>query len=395
MLDISAKSSHIALINSIKSILTNQKSYEMVIGKKTKADLTLIASLNSIDEIIIVTDNFGKIEYSNHKAHQFPFQQTDYTTYSNLMDLLKKLNQDYAPDNCNDLLDLAARVYQSPSFISEKIKINLHKKLDKFYQVYTSTIYDDQLGHLGRIWLFEDISESQELDKLKSEFISIASHQLRTPLTSINGYLSLIKDGDFGVVSPELMEALQIIQTATNQMHDLVEDLLKVNSLANKQIINNIFVFNLNDLIIEVADELNSLAQLKNIILTLDLASEIFVSSDKHKLKECISNLIHNSIKYSHNNQIVTVKLSKESRTVYIKVEDHGIGIPFEQQSKIFEKFYRADNAKKQLVEGTGLGLYYVKEVIESLGGKITFISEENQGSIFTLSLPNNYDRIS
>lgn len=227
------------------------------------------------------------------------------------------------------------------------------------------------------------------LDKAKDEFISMASHQLRTPLTTIKGYLSMIMEGDAGTVTKEQREFLEYAFGGTQRMVALISDLLNVSRLsAGRFMIEKQPV----DMIPVVKDEVRQLvshADAKAIKLVFEPPKGKFpqVDIDEGKTRQVIMNFIDNAIYYTPKGQ-VTVSLEADKSNMRLKVRDTGIGVPPEAQAKLFTKFFRADNAQATRPDGTGLGLYLAKRVVEDQGGKIIFESIMGKGSTFGFEMP-------
>jgi len=230
----------------------------------------------------------------------------------------------------------------------------------------------------------------KELDQAKTEFISIASHQLRTPLTAIKGYASLILEGDYGEISADLKHASQIIFDSANTLVTVVADYLNVSSIELGKMKYDFTVFDLKDLVKSVIEELKQ--NIEKIGLELkfecDVTKSYSVKADLDKLKQVLVNIIDNSAKYTPKGGI-TVSLTKNSQAkVLFAVKDTGIGISKETIPKLFAKFIRAKNANETNMRGTGLGLFIAKEIINAHSGRIWVESEgEGEGSQFYVEL--------
>jgi signal transduction histidine kinase len=227
------------------------------------------------------------------------------------------------------------------------------------------------------------------LNKMKSEFISVASHQLRTPLSAmkweIELLLSKLKEG----LTPKQLEMIDKMSRSNERMIRLVNDLLDVIRLEQGRFSLLKEDLNLVDLIKEVIDDMAYLTKANNVkIEFLPGSKALEIKGDKKRIKMVVENLISNAVKYSLNggNVKILVEIKKDSHIV--SIEDEGVGIPQKQQSHVFEKFFRSDNVIKYQTDGTGLGLYIAKKIVEQSGGKIWFKSKENIGSIFCFSLP-------
>ncbi len=238
-------------------------------------------------------------------------------------------------------------------------------------------------------------AELKRLDKAKSEFISIASHQLRTPLTAIKGYISLILEGAYGKNAPETEEALNKIFLANERLIQLVEDLLNITHIESGQLEYHIEDVHLEEILKELYDMFTMRAQDKGIDFVLDLPDGQLpvLQADKSKLREVISNLIDNAIKYT-NKGFVHVSVKYNKRTLRIIVEDSGVGISETSMKTLFTKFSRGTDSSKVYTEGTGLGLFVGRNLIESQGGHIYAKSDGvDKGSTFIIEMPINKDK--
>jgi len=230
----------------------------------------------------------------------------------------------------------------------------------------------------------------KELDATKSEFISIASHQLRTPLTAIKGYISLLLEGSYGVVSPQVLDILNKLYSVNNRLVHLVEDLLNVSRIEAGRIQYSFAPTQLEPIIVELVDMFKPTAKDKKLTLEMKLLKNPLplLTIDPNKIKEVLSNLIDNSLKYTVQGG-VTVSLESTPSVVCIIVSDTGIGIKPEDKGKLFEKFIRTSETTKMVASGAGLGLYVGKSFIEAHGGKIWAESDgPDKGSRFIIELP-------
>lgn len=230
------------------------------------------------------------------------------------------------------------------------------------------------------------------LDKMKSEFVSIASHQLRSPLTSIRGYASMLVEGSYGPIPPKAKEALERISESSKYMVNSVEDYLNVSRIESGNMKYEMSDFNLKDTASNVVDELRQTAIQKGLLLTFrsDISSKGIVNADIGKTRQALHNLINNSLKYTERGSIVvSVGENKTTKRIFVTISDTGIGMSAETIDSLFAKFSRAKDANKTNISGTGLGLYVAKQMIEHMGGTITAKSDgPGKGSSFTLELP-------
>lgn len=230
----------------------------------------------------------------------------------------------------------------------------------------------------------------KELDNAKSEFISIASHQLRTPLTAIKGYISLLLEGSYGKMPMQIQDILDKVYGINNRLVRLVEDLLNVSRIESGRIQYAFAPTKLEPLVAELVDMFMPAAKNKHLTLSMQLpASPLpLLTIDANKMKEVVSNLIDNALNYTKEGS-VSVSMASSGSAVRIIVSDTGIGIKPEDKGKLFTKFSRSNETTKMVVSGTGLGLYVGKNFVEGHGGKIFAESDgPNRGSRFIIELP-------
>lgn len=228
-----------------------------------------------------------------------------------------------------------------------------------------------------------------KLDETKDEFISMASHQLRTPLTSVKGYISMVLDGDAGDISKEQQQLLQQAFESSQRMVYLIGDFLNVSRLRTGKFVLEPSEVNLAQVIKEEVIQLTDSAKARGITIHYDKPSTMpSMIADESKLRQVMMNFMDNAMYYTLPGGDIKVELYKNHMGIVFKVIDSGIGVPKIEQSKLFTKFFRAPNARKQRPDGTGIGLYMAKKVIVAHGGSIIFESREGKGSTFGFRLP-------
>ncbi len=233
------------------------------------------------------------------------------------------------------------------------------------------------------------------LDEAKDEFVSMASHQLRTPLTSIKGYLSMVLEGDAGKLSDTQKQMLGQAFFSSQRMVYLISDLLNVSRLRTGKFIIDAKPVNLADVIEGEIDQLVEGARAKDLTVAYNKPKEFpTLMIDDMKIRQVIMNFTDNAIYYTPSGGKITVKLRETPTTVEFTVHDTGIGVPKNQQHKLFTKFYRADNARKARPDGTGLGIFMAKKVIIAQGGSIIFKSKEGKGSTFGFSFNKHHLKV-
>lgn len=242
----------------------------------------------------------------------------------------------------------------------------------------------------GHLWMYRDITEHKKIDQLKSEFVSVASHQLRTPLTGIKWIGELLLKGKAGTLQANQQELIQQLVETNERMIVLVNDLLNVSRIeSGKNSTLELRSEDLTGLIKSIVEELQPVAAKKQVTVTLSGGTKkLFCSCDAAKLRQALGNVMSNAIKYSPAKTSVEISLKSTDAMVIISCRDQGIGIPKEDQARLFEKFFRASNAIKHEAEGTGLGLYIARAIITAHQGTMWFESTVGKGTTFFISLP-------
>ena len=256
--------------------------------------------------------------------------------------------------------------------------------------VSMSPIKDVNDEIVGVSLVVRDISRAKKLEKMKAEFVSIASHQLRTPLTGIKWFSELLLNGRVGGLKNAQKEYVKQIAESNQRMINLVNDLLEVSHIdAEGKFVMHKKQEDFSEILEQVVEQLSVMQKTKHVHIRLGKTckSKILLTIDSIKIQQVLQNLLFNAIKFSHENGIIDISCNKEKKQLVCSIRDRGIGIPAQQQARIFEKFFRADNSV-DAGGGTGLGLFIAKSVVEAHGGKIWFESEEGKGTTFFLSLP-------
>ena len=256
-------------------------------------------------------------------------------------------------------------------------------------QISIYPLLDEKGGIEFLVCIERDITKEKQIDRAKTEFVSLASHQLKTPLSSINWYAEMLLDGDAGKLNEQQEDFVKEIHKGNQRMVDLVNSLLNVSRLELGTFMIEPKPTKIADICESVLNESLVNITRKKIKIVRDYEKDLPVVDVDPKLTRIIAqNLISNAIKYTPDGGQVTVRLKKDKKNFLMIVSDNGYGIPDSQKDKIFDKLFRADNIKTKDVEGTGLGLYLVKSILDSSGGNVSFKSEENKGSEFTASIP-------
>lgn len=244
---------------------------------------------------------------------------------------------------------------------------------------------------------FERLAEA---NRMKSEFISVVSHQLRGPLSNLSWVIETLMSGRFGRIAERQTEYFQILKENAGRMKELVSDLLTVSKIEVAELPLRQEIFSLEELIRDLINGFKPFSRASNVEIILESERELpRVTADQAQIRQVVENLIDNAIRYcqpaktTDSQRIsakgrVKIRLTKEGRWVRFEIEDNGIGVPQADQKYIFQKFFRAANILRHQTQGSGLGLFIAKAIIERSKGKIGFSSKEGKGSVFWFTLP-------
>jgi len=355
-------------------------------GTSPHDSVRLEALFASIGEGVIATDEAGTITRINQKALDLLGFRRSEIIHKHFLSVIISVHDN---GKAVDVFDRPiVKAFQTGTTISER---SLYLQKDGSLlpvQVTVSPIVSNK-HPIGAIEVFRDLTTEIENDKLKSDFISIASHQLRTPLSAINMYTHMLQDGLAGELTPEQQPYIQTILNSVERMNVLIDTLLNITRIEAGGIAIQRRTVQLDVLVQEILTEFLPAAQAKNISLSSSLPQNMDpILTDNLLIKEICANLLSNAIKYTGEGGMVHLSMSETPTEILWKVVDSGYGIPAKAQKNIFLKFFRAENITGKDVSGTGLGLYLIKNLAESLGGELWFESQENIGSTFYFSLP-------
>jgi len=263
----------------------------------------------------------------------------------------------------------------------------VRKDKSQFWASGMSTPLRDKAENLlGFAKIIRDLSERKELEQQKDDFISMASHELKTPLTSIKAYAQILHRHLEDIQETEGLSHLTKMLKQITKQENLIRDLLNVSKIQSGLSDQQIEIFNLDQLVHDTATELGATAPTHAIKVEGQTSAK--VNALKEHIGQVLANFLTNAIKYSPASNTVIVRLSEDKKNVAVSVEDFGMGIPKEEKKRVFDRFYRSDNVKTKNLSGYGLGLYIAAQIIKQHGGQIMVESTEGKGSTFSFSLP-------
>ncbi|PIV10246.1 MAG: hypothetical protein COS49_01545 [Candidatus Portnoybacteria bacterium CG03_land_8_20_14_0_80_41_10] len=343
--------------------------------EKNKTRAVLISLVNGL----IVFDKDKKITLVNPEAEKILGLKEKEVLY-------KRIDQISGLANLEKLYQALGRKVE---WTGQKYELVLDEPLKRFFQVSIApVVFENKTA--GLMIILYDITREREIDRMKTEFVSIAAHQLRTPLSAIKWILRMLLDGDIGQLSQEQAEFLEKGYRSNERMISLINDLLNVARIEEGRFLYSLTYQSLEEIIEKVIEGLSGLVKEKKLKLVFNKPKKTLpkVKVDKEKIELVVQNLLDNAIRFNNSGGQVTISVKCDKMKLEVMVQDTGVGIPRSQRKRIFAKFFRADNAIKLETEGTGLGLFICKNIIEAHGGKIWFESQEGQGTTFWFTLP-------
>lgn len=336
-----------------------------------------MAIIEEFPEGILFFNDSGVLESANSQIEFLFGVSPEKIIGKNLRDLQKV-------PSLQSLMDLLG----SPIKRLEREELNISEEL--VFEVSTIYIHREKRV-IGTLVVIRDISREKLIEQLKTEFVSLAAHQLRTPLSAIKWTLKMLLDGDLGEITKEQREFIEKTYQSNERMIRLINDLLNVTRIEEGRFLYNIQKEDLREIIKDCVKISKEAAEKKGLKVIVQLPSDSLpkVSVDREKISLAIQNLIDNAVNYTKKGHIkVSLSFNKNKKEFLVSVEDTGIGIPKEQQKRLFVKFFRASNAQRLNTEGSGLGLFIAKNVIEAHKGKIWFESEAGKGTTFYFTIP-------
>jgi PAS domain S-box-containing protein len=343
------------------------------------------AILESIADGVVVNNPQGQVTLMNPAAERILNRSRDNLITTDVHHLIEAFDD---PGRTAALAAIEQMLTQAntPSQI-EVTSVTLEMD-NRVVNAHMAPVIARQDEFLGIVTILRDISKEVEADRAKSEFISTVSHELRTPMTAIKGYTDLLHGGAVGPLNDNQTHFLNIIKNNTGRLIALINDLLDISRIETGRIRFEPALVKLGEIIAGVVEAMAARAQEQGLTLTYEVGSGLpEVMGDRERLYQVLTNLVGNAINYTPEGS-VTVEANNVGMAVQVSVRDTGVGIDPEDISRIFDRFYRADDPVVQEASGTGLGLPIVKMFVEMHGGRVWVDSEKGKGSTFTFILP-------
>lgn len=351
-----------------------QETIEEIEERSTKTKAILTSMINGI----IALDNNNKVMFINPAAEEIFGVDEEDVKGKDILEVVK-----------SNLLDEQVQNLIRDRVVSKK-EIEIVEPIHRILNIYLNEI---RLSHdpnrkIGIVIIVQDITEIRKLERMRKDFVANVSHELKTPLTSIIGFIETLKNG--AIEQKDLRDKfINIIDIEASRLKALVEDLLVLTEIENKHDAVNIERIDVNKSIDEVIQIVNELSKRKNIEIIEKVNRKLpNIFGNMSWFKQMLINLLDNGIKYTPEGGKVTITGYYVDNKVIIKIKDTGIGIERKHLTRLFERFYRVDKARSRKVAGTGLGLAIVKHIVIAFKGKIDIKSETNKGTEFTIILP-------
>ncbi|MBI2475073.1 PAS domain S-box protein [Candidatus Uhrbacteria bacterium] len=366
-----------------KELLEYSNKLESMVEVKTRELEKFKLAVDNVSDQIIITDPEGVVLYANRSLEKITgykpseaIEKKSGSLWGGLMpkDFYKKLW---------NTIKTKKKVFNG--------EIQNKRKNGEIYtaQIIITPIFDDKGKIIFFVGVERDVTLEKQIDKAKTEFVSLASHQLRTPLTSINWFIEMLMSGNAGKMTTKQLLYLKDVYSSSKRMSELINSLLNVSRIELGVFISEPIISDLRKIADTAIDELKqSIINKKQTLKTSFDPNLPMIKVDPKLTIMIFQNILSNATKYTPKNGAISFDVKKNGKNALIIISDNGIGIPKTQHSKIFTKMFRADNARKIDTDGSGLGLYLVKGILDQTGGTIRFESEEGKGTTFFVTIP-------
>ena len=386
---------------SKKSTPNNSNIAENLRDEKQKSSIIL----NAIEDGVILIDKEGTIQLFNPGAEKitgWSVEDARNLSYQSIIKLVNDKNEPYEPEN-----DPIARIFKNPVDTIRDNNAFLVTKNSKQIPVSMSIspLLDKNKQITGAVAIIRDVTEERIEEKQRTEFISTASHEMRTPVAAIEGYLALALNDKVSTVDTRARQYLEKAHDSTQHLGKLFQDLLTSAKAEDGRLTSHPLITELGDYLEQLCNDLRFAADKKGLALEFNIGSSqnidatqtsagqkvikplYYVFVDQDRMREVITNLFDNAVKYTEQGKI-TIGLTGDQHVAQIYIKDTGVGIPSEDIPHLFQKFYRVDNSATRTIGGTGLGLYICRKIVELYQGRIWVESDTGKGSTFFINLP-------
>ena len=366
------------MARNVGSIIANLQLYREVVEEREE----LAQTFESLSAGLILVSAEGRLSQMNATAREIFSQSAD--------SIGKSLRETIHNEQLWRLVEEAQKGGEGNK---NEISVVI-QGADRVYEVQAAQVRGEDGKDLGVVTIFNDVTEMKNIDKMKSSFVAMASHELRTPLTAIKGFVSTLLMGEDDFSRDERIEFHQIIDHECDRLRRLIDDLLNTARIeAGESLRPNYSKFRLMPLLEKAVTIQQQASHKHHVRLDVQTPLPEMLVGDEDKIDQILTNLLNNAIKYSPDGGDIWVHARDEGSTLLFSVEDHGLGIPKEHLTKVFERFHRVNNEDNRKIYGTGLGLYLVHHFVAEVHlGKIWVESEVGKGSTFFVRIPKELD---
>ncbi len=363
----------VALLNILED---TEGARKMAVDEKNKT----LAIIENLTDGVLFLNVINEVELSSPLVNEFLGKTKDEIIGKDIFDLV-------AFPGLKPLYDVLKDENKRKVRMMTRKEVALREKL---VLEVTTVALKTESEEKGTLIILRDVSRDKLIEAMKTEFVSIAAHQLRTPLSAIKWTIRMILDGDAGAVSTEQRDLLDKTYESNERMIHLINDLLNVTRIEEGRFLYKQEPIHLEEVVDSVIKNCEELLKMKNLKFGKEMPKEPLpeIYADKEKIGLVVQNLLENAIKYTPNGGTINILLKKKDNNALFEIKDSGIGIAKSQEARMFTKFFRGENVIRMETEGTGLGLYTSKNIIEAHKGKIWFESEEGKGSTFFFTVP-------
>jgi two-component system phosphate regulon sensor histidine kinase PhoR len=372
-LDLTTSFAHFAAL-----ALENAQLYRRIDEKRKELE----AILCSIGDGVIVIDSQCNLIMVNPVACEI-FGATASTAIG------QPLSEVIGDEDLISLLEKALEGHDDSSFAQEMVWCSAENGREMIYEALASPLTGADDGSRGAVVVLRNITKQKELELMKSDFVSIVSHELKTPLHSIKGFVDVILMGKTGELNETQRDFLETARDQTSHLQNMISDLLDFTQIESGRINLSLEEISLAELIEEVITKLEPLAGEAGITLHRSIAPGLsFVDADRTRLLQVLTNLVDNAIKFTPAGGSISLEAFDNGTQIQVRVLDTGIGIPQGERENVFSRFYQIDSSSTRAYRGTGLGLAICKYIIEAHQGRIWVESNDPHGSIFCFTVP-------
>lgn len=368
----------VAIIGGLKQKIDN------LLGHEQDERRRLQAIVDQLPVGVLITDSRGNITQGNKKMREIFGTQAK---IEGRIGEIKDPNMYYNNRHVAPSQWPIALAISSGKSIKPKEFVYIHENKSKtFLQISASPIFNRNNKLIAAVSVITDITSQKEHEERKDDFVNMASHELKTPLTSMKLFLQLMLKHAGANKDTQAQKLLKNIQNQTERLQELVNGLLDVSRLQTGKLTFKFEKINFTELVEETVEEMKGSTKQQQLILEKKVTTRI--NGDRFRLYQVITNIINNAIKYSPKETAIVVKVKKEKGNVVLSIKDQGMGIDKEQQKKIFERLYQVSDPTAKTYPGLGMGLYISSQIIKAHKGNIWVESEKGQGSTFFISFP-------